>query len=316
MSKVTLKERITTILKSIGRPASIKEIAAQIDDKPESTIRGRLYENLDVVFKRVTRGVYWFTNEAAGVGLVEGNGRDLSVLDDSSIDAIVCDHPWEDNLSLKGGNRHIDSSYDSFKYTLEDFQEKARVLKNGGYLVEVLPSENASNFRYLFSIKDMAEKCGLNYYAKVPWVKGTFVSNQGRKSSNTEDIMFFTKGKSRALRPDVKRTKATGQPHYMSGTKKMLPTAFNIQPVPVRERLHQAEKPVSLYEEIIELITFNSGEIILDQTAGSGSLGIAAIRKNCFAVLFEILSENVVTIKERLMNEFNIKPFHELTSKY
>jgi len=35
----------------------------------------------------MARGVYWFTNEDAEVLLVEGNGRDLSFLDDEIADA-------------------------------------------------------------------------------------------------------------------------------------------------------------------------------------------------------------------------------------
>ena len=39
----------------------------------------------------------------------------------------------------------------------------------------------------------------------------------------------------------------------MSGTSKMLPTKFNVQAVGRKEKIHQSEKPVKLYEEIIEI---------------------------------------------------------------
>ena len=47
----------------------------------------------------------------------------------------------------------------------------------------------------------MAEKEGFKYYAKVTWKKGTFVSNTGRKAKNSEELMIFSKGKARCLRP-------------------------------------------------------------------------------------------------------------------
>ena len=314
--EIPLKKRIVSVLKNIGRPATIKEISNQIKDKPESTIRGRLNENVNKIFKRVARGVYWFVNEevTSGVLVLEGNGRDLSMFEDESIDAIITDHPWEDKKSNKGGNRHFDSTYDTFRYTLEDFKEKARVLKPGAFLVEILPAENENNYKYLFEIKQMAEQCGLLYYAKVPWKKGTFVSNTGRKSKNTEDIMIFSKGKARSLRPDKKKMKREGGEHYMSGTAEMLPTAFetfedvdeiDVQAVPTKKRIHQAEKPIELYEQIIKMVT-RPGEIILDQFAGSGNLGAAALKTNRFAILFEIVKENIQKIRQRL-SEYSSK---------
>lgn len=306
-----LKHRIVTVLKNIGRPASVKEISAAISDKPVTTIRGRLNENVNKLFRRVARGVYWFVNEEenSGVMVLEGNGRDLSYIEDESVDAIITDHPWEDRQSNKGTNRKFDDSYDTFRYTLEDFKEKARVLKSGSFLVEILPAENHSNYKYLYKIKEMAEECGLLYYSKVPWRKGTFVSNTGRKSKNTEDVMFFTKGKARSLREDKSKMKRLGGEHYMSGTSGMLPTSFetevdeiNIQAVSNRKKIHQAEKPIALYEQIIKFVT-KPGDIILDQFAGSGNLGVAALLTDRFGFLIEKLRENVTKMCNRL-NEF------------
>ena len=44
-----------------------------------------------------------------------------------------------------------------------------------------------------------------------------------------EDIIIFTKGKARKLRIDVKKTNKTGIKQYMSGTNKILPTAFDVR---------------------------------------------------------------------------------------
>lgn len=289
-------------MKKKKRPMKLKEIYAEFEEKPETTIRGRIYEHIGDLFQKVARGVYVAIDDEKGsCMIVEGNGRDLSMFKDNSIDAIITDHPWLDKKSNIGGNRKLTSSYQdtSFRYTQEDFNEKARVLKDGHFLVECLPAENENNYEYLYEIKQMAKKAGLEYYALVPWKKGDFVANTGRKAKNTEYMMFFTKGKARKLRPDVKKRKQGIKDAVMSGTAKMLPTMFDYQPPNKKERIHQAEKPSSLFEEILSLIT-EPGEIVIDQFAGSGAVGEACIKTNRIGILFEILHENVSKIIERL----------------
>ncbi len=264
----------------------------------KESVRARIYENLGIRFERVGRGIYSTIDKSCL--LIEGNGRNLSGLEDESIDSIITDHPWEDKKANKGGNRNF-ATYETFRYTQEDFNEKARVLKDGAFLCEVIPSETATNFDYLYEIKKMAEKAGFEYYAKVPWKKGTFVANTGRKAKNTEDILLFTKGKARALKPDKQRgVDENGNPtRFMSGTNGMLPTCFDVQAVPKKEIIAQSEKPVELYEQILEFIT-RPGEIILDQFAGSGALGVAAINKGRKAILIEYAKEKVEAIAKRL----------------
>lgn len=295
MSRTILAQRIAEVIERNRRPMRIKEIAQYIPDKPETTIRGRLYTNLEKRFRRIAKGVYTLLTDEGAAFVLENDGRDLSVFDDDSVDAIITDHPWEDDNANKGRNRSFDDSYrdTSFRYTLEDFKEKARVLKPGGFLVEILPAENETNFKYLYELKIMAEEAGLSYYSKVAWKKGDCIFNTGRKSKNSEDVIFFVKGRARSLRPDKQRD------GFMSGTAYMLPTEFDYQPASPRKRIHQAEKPVELYEAILEAVTL-PGEIVVDQFAGSGNLGVAAIRSGRIGVLFEILRENVNKIIDNL----------------
>ena len=210
--------------------------------------------------------------------LMEGDGRVLSMLQEESIDCIITDHPWLDKLSNKGGNRSF-ANYECFLYEQKDFEEKARVLKPGCFLAEFLPAENENNYEQIFQIKQFAKASGLDYYCKVSWKKGNFVSNTGRKAKNTQDIMIFSKGKARNLRLDAKKTKALGRPCYMSGAAGMLPAMFDIT---------------------------LEGEIILDPFAGSGAIGIAAIRKGRKCIMIEKLPENVKKIQARFAAEMDI----------
>ncbi len=293
---MTLVEKLFNCFK--GRDNfTLKEAYEQNSDKAHETVRARIYENLGTKFERVNKGVYRAIDCNEQCILIEGDGRDLSIIADSSIDCIITDHPWLDTKSNKGGTRAF-ALYDCFRYTLDDFKEKARVLKNGCFLVEILPAENENNYEYLYQIKQYAKEAGFVYYSKVTWKKGTFVSNTGRKAKNSQDIMIFSKGKARSMRFDKKKSHKTGEKHYMSGCNGMLPTMFDVQPVSRRDRIHQSELPVQLCEEILDYVTYE-GEIVLDSFAGSGAVGVAALNKRRSCILIEIMKENVEKMRTR-----------------
>lgn len=323
---------------------TIKEATELVKDVKEKkvndeSIRARIYEGVDKgIFTKVARGVYKVHSQLEGKDctclLINGDGRDLSMLKDNSIDGIITDHPYCLTQQLKGGNRNF-ATYELFRYEIKDFQEKQRVLKRGAFLVEFLPEESATNYEYLYQIKQMAKETGFNYYAKVSWKKGDFVANTGRKSKNSEDVMIFSKGEPRSLKLDAKKNLAiakennidvTGKSsyqirdelqkqglevYYMKGTDGMLPTNFDVQPRSKKEKVMEAEKPVELLEEIIKYIT-KPFETVLDQYAGSGNIAIACLNTNrdCIAiekdkVLFEKLKDNVIEQTDAIITEYN-----------
>lgn len=292
-------ETITNVINGLNL-FNMQEAYKAVEDAglkvQKPSIRARVYEAIDKgILKRIAKGVYK-NNKCL---LVQGDGRNLSFINDGTIDAIITDHPYDIKGSNNGGNRHF-AEYNCFKYTQEDFNEKARVLKNGSFLVEFLPEESAENYEYLYQIKKMAENAGFKYYAKVPWKKGDFVSNCGRKSKNTEDVLIFSKGEPRTLRIDAKKDKAEPNvKHFMKGTAGMLPTVFDFSKPNKKDMIHQAEKPTELLEAIISYITLED-EIILDQFAGSGALGEACLKTNRKALLIEIAEEFINKIKIRL----------------
>lgn len=291
------------------------------------SIRARIYEGVDRgIFAKVSRGVYKVQSQLEGKDctclLINGDGRDLSMIKDNSIDGIITDHPYDLTKQLKGGNRNF-ATYELFRYETKDFQEKQRVLKEGAFLVEFLPEENSTNYEYLYQIKQMAKDSGFNYYAKVQWKKGEFVANTGRKSKNAEDVMIFSKGEPRSLKLDAKKNIAVAKEnnidikgetsyeirdilqkqglevYYMKGTNGMLPTNFDVQPRSKKEKVMEAEKPVELLEEIIRYIT-KPYEVVLDQYAGSGNIAIACLNtdRDCIAIekdasMFEKLKDNI-----------------------
>ena len=88
---------------------------------------------------------------------------------------------------------------------------------------------------------------------------------------------------------------------YMSGTNGMLPTEFDVEPVSKSDRIHQAEKPTELIEQIIGYITLpEEHNKILDQFAGSGVVGEAALNTRNDAVLIEKDEETFQNMYKRL----------------
>lgn len=285
---------------------TLKQAYEACPGKPEHAVRARIYEGLKSgKFERLSRGVYAVryrdpeTGNDAQAVLLQGDGRDLGFLPDESIDCILTDHPYKLDTQLKGGNRDF-ASYDLFQYTPEDFAEKFRVLKPGCFLIEFIPEESATNVEYLSRLKQMAVDAGFEYYAKVPWTKGNFIANTGRKSKNSEDILFMTRGPARMMRPDAKKDKKEpGVKHFMRGAAGMLPTDFNYDPPRKSERIHQAEKPVALIRKILSYVCY-AGETVLDQFAGSGSTGEAALLNGLDAILIEKSQNFAAKIAARL----------------
>ena len=297
---------------TIQEATTLVNTVKQMNVNNES-IRARIYEGVDKgLFKKVSRGVYKVSSQINGKRnnclLINGDGTDLSMIPDNSIDGIITDHPYDLSKALTGGNRKF-ATYELFKYNQKDFLEKQRVLKDGAFLVEFLPEESELNYKYLYEIKEMAIQSGFKYFAKVPWKKGEFVANTGRKSKNVEDVMIFSKGEPRTLKLDAKKNIEIATRNnldirgknsyevrdmllekgfevcYMKGTNGMLPTTFDYQPRNKNDKVMEAEKPVELLEDIISYIS-NPFETLLDQYAGSGNFVVACFntKRNSIAI--------------------------------
>lgn len=298
--RLTICDRLEQFLRGKkGMIATLKEIYSVISDYPQESIRTSIYRDMEIRdrFERhpSVAGVYMLKDpnrpDVSGI-LLEGDGRKLQEIEDSSVQLIVTDHPWSDPKKHRSGNQKAFSAdYEDtcFRYNQEDFNQKARVLEEGGYLAEFIPVESDSNWEYLYEIKKMAQKAGLEYYAKVTWCKApeNTIFN-GRTTKGLEDIIIFTKGKPKRLAPK-------GKPYY---TTRMLNSRIEIPAPKPKEKIHQAEKPVELFEYLIELLS-EEGSVVVDQFGGSCNCLRAAVNKNRFAVVYEYLSKFVDSAVER-----------------
>lgn len=248
----------------------------------DCSIRAIIYRHKDT-FKRIEKGIYLLKGEKTSSLLINGDSRDLEEIDDGAINGcIITDHPWKDDKAHKSGNQKCFADYSTFEYTQEDFNNKARVLANGCFMVEFLPVESATNWEYLAKIKQMAKNAGLQYYASCIWRKAEEGKiNNGRTTKGVEQFIIFSKGKPRRLAPK-------GKP-YM--TKNMLAYETFI-PIKASQKHHQAEKPIELYEYLIENLT-EEKEVCLDQFGGACNMIKAATNLNRFAIVYELSKEFV-----------------------
>lgn len=69
-----------------------------------------------------------------------------------------------------------------------------------------------------------------------------------------------------------------------------------------KDIVHPTQKPVALFEYLIKTYT-NEGDLVLDNVAGSGTTGVAAMNLNRNFILMEQEPEYVEIIKQRLANE-------------
>lgn len=277
---------------------SLKEIYASFKDEKKTTIRGRIYRELTNkgLVEKISDGVYSFKADSTDGLIVNGDARDLSFIESESVDLIIADHPYQ---IQKGTNRNFNSNYidTTFEYNFEDFKEKARVLKKGGFLVEFLPELKEANMDYIIKILQFAKENGFNLYCKSTWYKaeirdGNLVDHSafvGRKAV-CEDVYIFSKGKPRKLRERLQGDTM----RLESGASAMLPAVFMERPLMNKEKIHKAQKPSGLLSKLIELFS-KKGEMVLDQFSGSLALFFECMNLNRKCVAIELSREKVET---------------------
>jgi site-specific DNA-methyltransferase (adenine-specific) len=128
-----------------------------------------------------------------------------------------------------------------------------------------------------------------------------------------EDIVVFCEGRTAYNAQKVKRTKpiksgginkSLTAPNTMESSFKK--TYHEKNPVTIiqfdkvrKGSQHPTQKPVALMEYLIKTYT-NEGDLVLDNVAGSGTTGVAAMNTNRNFILMEQEPEYVEIIKQRL----------------
>lgn len=205
----------------------------------------------------------------------------LQYLDDSSIDCLVTDPPYESlekHRKVGATTRLTNDWFEIFPNSRfeEFFREAYRVLKDDTHLYVMCDQET------MFAIKSIGEDAGFKFWKPIVWDK-VAIGMGYHYRARYEFILFFEKGK--------RKLNDLGVPDVLSYKR-----VYNGYPT---------EKPVELMEVLIKQST-NENEVVCDPFMGSGSTAIAALQnRRCFFGN-DLSSESLDVTKGRI-SQLNMK---------
>lgn len=203
----------------------------------------------------------------------------MKEIPDACIDMILCDLPY-------GTTQNKWDSVISFKSL---WSEYLRIIKDNGAIVLTSAQPFTSNL--IMSQIEFFKYCWI-------WQKGKPTGHLNAKKQSmreTEDVCVFYKNQClynpQGTIPTNKQVKRTNRGNYGECSKETTQTITNYPTTIISFKsegkgFHPTQKPVDLFEYLIKTYT-NENELILDNCAGSGTTGIAAINTNRKFVLIE-----------------------------
>ncbi len=266
-----------------------KVLSARPETK-ESTIRGRLNENNGKLFKRVSRGVYVAIHGPATAIILEGDAWEkIKDIETESIDALFADapYPWLNKHLETGTTRKPDGklSYETCEIDPALLKEMYRVLKSekegtglngqritgGAHMFLFVPSLTGDTWVHVDALIKDAEQAGFVFNKMFIWDKVNIgMGYNGR--NRYEALLFMSKGK-RLIPFDF-----------------TIPDVLSVKRPDPAKRLHESEKPVELYEQLLRFST-TAGDVVLDIFAGSANIARAALSLGRHCILFEKKTE-------------------------
>lgn len=225
------------------------------------------------------------------------HGDCLSLIDklpDDSINAIISDPIYGFNVFDKRFvNKNVtqpdtyEDSYEAFQtYVIGGIRKAARVLKKDSAIALFCCFQNTQE------LLNVCTEIGFTMdVIPAVWVRNlnTGRTNQPTKYFNRSYDLFVygLRGDATLIRQGVSNV-------------------FSCPAIASSDREHQAEKPVSLMEDIISTLCL-PGHTILDFMCGSGTTLVAAIKRNCIPFGFEILEKNYHTSIRRVAEAMKLK---------
>jgi site-specific DNA-methyltransferase (adenine-specific) len=237
------------------------------------------------------------------IKLLEGDTIEMmSTIEDNSIDLVLCDLTYE--MTRNKWDKMIDP--------VKLWGQYNRILKKNG--VVILFGSGIFTAKMILSNPKKFKYC-------LVWEKTTSTGHLNAKRMpmrSHEDIMVFggktynpqkTDGHQRKVSTANHKKECNETENYgkygrtsYDSTERYPRSVWKFKTDKQKSDLHPNQKPVSLLEELIKTYS-NEGDIVLDNTAGSGSTGVASINtgRDC------ILIENNVKYLEIIKNRLNLK---------
>lgn len=268
---MSIREMVQAFIREHGE-VDLQTIYAGLPEVKQHTIRARIYENLGGLFRRVKKGVYIAIQDDAACVVVSGDAwEEIRKLPSGSVDAIITDpaYPWmQSHVELHSTTRpRMRWDFEKREIDVDLGLEMYRVLKQGAHAFFFVPAETRSTKAHVDRFILLLERCGFVFNKRFIWDRILLgMGYNGR--ARYEGILFMSKGERRMpcdrSVPDVL---TEPQLHHV-------------------HRAHPTEKPVGLLRKLIRFAT-ESGEVVLDLFAGSGSTGLAALQERRHSILFE-----------------------------
>jgi len=260
--------------------------------------------------------------------LYEGNCFDyLPLLEDKSIDMILCDLPYGTT----------DCKWDTPLPLDELWVEYKRVIKDNGAIV--LTASQPFTTRLISSNYDMFRYEWI-WNKKIPSGM-TYAKFQPMRQH--EHILIFSLDSTVYNPQMIKREfpikgggMSKGETTNNQNKKALKKTYSYKNPITIlkfdkirKDSLHPTQKPVALFEYLIKTYT-NENDLVLDNCAGSGTTGVACENLNRNSIMMEkepeycqIIKDRMATVqelqlearKQKTLNEFNRQATLDMPAK-
>lgn len=215
----------------------------------------------------------------------------MKLIDDKSIDCIICDLPYGTTKCLWDVLIPFDLLWEQYNRIIKD--SGAIILFGQEPFSSMLRISNLENYKYdiywqkerLTNIMQVKRRVGKDvetisiFYKNQCTYNPQMIKYDGPLRSNK-----VKNGKIGKLVDDANNKKVI---EYKDTGYRYPTQIWKFKRDILVSNLHPTQKPVLLYEELMKTYS-NEGDLILDNCAGSGTVGIAALNTNRNFIGFEI----------------------------
>ena len=220
---------------------------------------------------------------------------------DKSIDMILCDLPYGTTQNKWDSIIPLEPLWEQYKRIIKD--NGAILLFGSQPFTTILNYSNISNYRYEWVwIKN--NSTGFQLANKRPLKKHELISVFYKKQPtyNPQGLIEYNK---------INKRGSMGENWSEMNSNNYIQRWTNY-PTQIleykydKQKLHPTQKPVALLEYLIKTYT-NEGEIVLDNTMGSGSTGVACVNTNRKFIGIELDDKYFDVAKNRIEEARNNK---------
>lgn len=236
----------------------------------------------------------------------------MKTIPDKSIDAIIADLPYGTTACAWDEIIPFEPMWEQYERIIKD--NGAIVLTASQPFTSALVMSNPKIFRYEWIYQKTAGSnfatvkyqpfkehesvlvFGLNKTRYNPQMENRRGNETGKTRKAARDVS--TEGVSGDVYGGIKKdrdTRSYGELRYPSSVQ-----LFNNRQ-PTDRGMHPTQKPVALLEYLVKTYT-NEGDIVLDNTMGSGTTGVACINTNRNFIGIELGKDYYEMAKKRLIN--------------